>query len=101
MAATLASGKSTLHNVAIEPEIDALVDYLIQMGLKLRGRGTRTLVIEGVEKLNPGSGATIPDRIEAGTYLIGAAMTRGCIKTTKMNPSHIEALLSSLRENGM
>lgn len=100
MAATLASGISTLHNVALEPEIDALVDYLIQMGAKIEGRGTRTLVIEGVEKLNPGSGATIPDRIEAGSFLIGAAMTRGRIKTTHMNPSHIEALISSLREMG-
>lgn len=100
MAATLASGKSTLHNVALEPEIDALVDYLIQMGAKIEGRGTRTLVIEGVEKLNPGSGATIPDRIEAGSFLIGAAMTRGRIKTTHMNPSHIEALISCLREMG-
>lgn len=100
MAATLASGKSTLHNVALEPEIDALVDYLIQMGAKIEGRGTRTLIVEGVEKLNPGSGATIPDRIEAGSFLIGAAMTRGCIKTTHMNPSHLEALLNSLREMG-
>lgn len=100
MAATLASGKSTLHNVALEPEIDALVDYLIQMGAKIEGRGTKTLVIEGVEKLNPGSGATIPDRIEAGSFLIGAAMTRGRIKTTHMNPSHIEALISCLREMG-
>ena len=100
MAATLASGKSTLHNVALEPEIDALVDYLIQMGAKIEGRGTRTLVIEGVEKLNPGSGATIPDRIEAGSFLIGAAMTRGRIKTTHMNPSHIEALISCLQEMG-
>lgn len=100
MAATLASGISTLHNVALEPEIDALVDYLIQMGAIIEGRGTRTLVIEGVEKLNPGSGATIPDRIEAGSFLIGAAMTRGRIKTTHMNPSHIEALISSLREMG-
>ena len=100
MAATLASGKSTLHNVALEPEIDALVDYLIQMGAKIEGRGTRTLVIEGVEKLNPGSGATIPDRIEAGSFLIGAAMTRGRIKTTHMNPSHIEALTGCLREMG-
>lgn len=100
MAATLASGKSVLHNAAIEPEIDALVDYLIGMGAKIEGRGTRTLTIEGVEKLNPGSGATIPDRIEAGSFLIGAAVTRGRIKTTNMDPTHIEALLNSLREMG-
>ena len=70
------------------------------MGAKIEGRGTRTLKVEGVEKLSPGSGATIPDRIEAGSFLIGAAVTRGCIKTTNMDPTHIEALLNSLREMG-
>ena len=69
MAATLAKGTSVLQNAALEPEIDNLVDYLIGMGAKIQGRGTRTLTVQGVEALRPGNGVTIPDRIEAGTYL--------------------------------
>ena len=59
LAATLAEGESILQNAAIEPEIDNLVDYLISMGAKIQGRGTRTLIIQGVESLTPGKGETI------------------------------------------
>ncbi|NLO24333.1 MAG: UDP-N-acetylglucosamine 1-carboxyvinyltransferase [Fibrobacter sp.] len=100
MAACLAKGKSILHNVALEPEIDALIDYLIGMGAKIKGKGTKVLQIQGVSSLTPGSGSTIADRIEAGTYLIAAAISRGRIKTTKMNPQHITALLDALQEIG-
>lgn len=100
MAATLANGTSVLDNAAIEPEIDALVDYLIGMGAQIKGRGTRTLTIEGVPSLNPGKGATIPDRIEAGSFLAGAAITRGCVKTTRVNPKHIGAVLDFFQEIG-
>ncbi len=100
MAATLAEGISVLHNAAIEPEIDALVDYLAGMGAKIQGRGTRTLTIEGVSELKPGKGETIPDRIEAGSFLAGAAITRGKVKVTRVNPEHIGAVLDFFRDIG-
>lgn len=100
LAATLAEGESVLQNAAIEPEIDNLVDYLISMGAKIQGRGTRTLVIQGVESLQPGKGVTIADRIEAGTFLCGAVITRGRVKVTQMIPEHISAVLDLFREIG-
>lgn len=100
MAATLAKGVSVLQNAAIEPEIDNLVDYLIGMGAKIQGRGTRTLTVQGVETLRPGSGNTIPDRIEAGTFLCAAAITRGRVKVTKIIPEHIASTLDAFREMG-
>ena len=98
MAATLAKGTSVLQNAALEPEIDNLVDYLIGMGAKIQGRGTRTLTVQGVEALRPGNGVTIPDRIEAGTYLCGAAITRGRVKVTKIIPEHIASTLDAFRD---
>ena len=100
LAATLAEGESILQNAAIEPEIDNLVDYLISMGAKIQGRGTRTLTIQGVESLTPGNGETIADRIEAGTFLCGAVITRGRVKVTHMVPEHIMAVLNVFKEIG-
>ena len=100
MAATLAEGTSTLHNAAVEPEIDALVDYLIGMGAMIQGRGTRTLTVQGVKVLRPGKGRTIADRIEAGTFLCGAAITRGRVKVTRMDPSHQGAVIEAFRAMG-
>jgi UDP-N-acetylglucosamine 1-carboxyvinyltransferase len=100
MAATLAEGTSVLHNAAVEPEVDATVDYLLSMGADIQGRGTRTLTIRGKEKLMPGNGRTIADRIEAGTFLAGALMTRGRVKTTNMEPEHQGALLDVFRRMG-
>lgn len=100
MAATLAEGTTVLHNSAVEPEIDSLVDYLIGMGAIIQGRGTRTLTIQGVKMLRPGKGRTIADRIEAGTFLAGAAMTRGRVRVTRMDPSHQGALLDTFRDMG-
>ena len=100
MAATLAKGTSVLHNAALEPEIDNLVDFLNSMGAKIQGRGTRTLTVQGVESLRPGKGYTIPDRIEAGTFLCAAAITRGCIKVNKVFPEHIASTLDAFREMG-
>ncbi len=100
MAATLAQGASVLHNAAIEPEIDNLVDYLIGMGANIQGRGTRTLTIQGVAELHPGKGITIADRIEAGSFLAGAVITHGCVKANKINPEHIGALLNVFKEMG-
>jgi len=100
MAATLAEGTSVLQNSSIEPEITALAEYLTGMGAKINGIGTRTLIIDGVEKLNPGDGQTIADRIEAGTFLAAAAITRGKVKTTNMVPAHQGALLEVLESIG-
>src|SRR5574344_1799352 len=93
-------GTSVLSNAAIEPEIDVLVDYLLGMGAKISGRGTRTLVVEGVKELRPGNAPTIPDRIEAGTFLAGAVITHGHVKATKMCPGHLGALLDVFKEMG-
>lgn len=100
MASTLADGTTVLNNAALEPEIDNLVDFLIDMGANISGRGTRTLVIHGVKELRPGKGATIPDRIEAGTFLCGAAITRGCVKVNNIIPKHIESVLNTFKDMG-
>jgi len=100
MAATLAEGTSVLQNSSIEPEITALADYLTGMGAEIGGIGTRTLIVQGVEKLKPGDGQTIADRIEAGTFLSAAAITRGKIKTTNMIPEHQGALLDVFKSMG-
>jgi UDP-N-acetylglucosamine 1-carboxyvinyltransferase len=100
MAATLAEGTSILQNSSIEPEITALADYLTGMGAEISGIGTRTLIVQGVEKLKPGNGQTIADRIEAGTFLSAAAITRGKVKTTSMVPEHQNALLEVFKSMG-
>lgn len=100
MAATLAKGESILENAAIEPEIDSLVDLLTSMGAKIEGRGTRSLVIQGVPEMHPGFSETIPDRIEAGSFLCGAVISRGKIKATRCNPTHIKSLLDIFEEMG-
>ncbi|MGL1902832.1 MAG: UDP-N-acetylglucosamine 1-carboxyvinyltransferase [Fibrobacterales bacterium] len=100
MATTLAKGTSVLNNAAMEPEITALCDYLIGMGAKISGVGTKTLIIEGVETLNPGKGKTIPDRIEAGTFLVGGAITRGRVKITNAEPKDLKAVLEVLEQMG-
>lgn len=100
MAATLARGTSVLENAAIEPEIDSLVDLLLDMGAKIEGRGTRSLIVHGVESLHPGRSATIPDRIEAGTFLCGAAITRGKVRARNCDPVHIKSLLDIFEEMG-
>lgn len=100
MAATLAEGTSVLHNAAVEPEIDATVDYLVSMGADIQGRGTRTLTVHGKKELRPGNGRTIADRIEAGTFLSGALITKGFVKATKLDPTHQGALLDVFRRCG-
>ncbi|NLB64201.1 MAG: UDP-N-acetylglucosamine 1-carboxyvinyltransferase [Fibrobacter sp.] len=100
MAATLAEGTTVINNAAVEPEIDATVDYLLSMGAQIEGRGSRTLTITGVEKLQPGKGATIPDRIEAGTFLAAGLISRGRVRVNKVDPQHLEAVLEVFREIG-
>jgi UDP-N-acetylglucosamine 1-carboxyvinyltransferase len=100
MASVLAEGTTLLTNAATEPEITALARFLVKMGAKINGIGTSTLEIEGVEELHPVDEITIPDRIEAGTFLIAAAMTQGEIEITEVNPYHISAVLTKLEESG-
>jgi UDP-N-acetylglucosamine 1-carboxyvinyltransferase len=100
MAATLAEGTSVLQNSSIEPEIIALAEYLNGMGADISGIRTRTLIVKGVEKLNPGKGNTIADRIEAGTFLAAAAITRGKVKTTEMVVEHQNSLLEVFKSMG-
>ncbi len=100
MAASLAEGVTILTNVAKEPEISDLADFLNSMGAKISGAGTDEIRIEGVEKLS-GTSFTIPaDRIEAGTYLVAAALTNGEITINKIDPSRMGAIIQTLMEVG-
>lgn len=101
MAATLASGVTVLNNAAREPEIVNLADVLKGMGAKISGAGTDVITIEGVTSLKPTEAEVIPDRIEAGTFMIAAGMTGGELNITGCNPHHLEALINKLRETGM
>jgi len=101
MAATLAQGTTVLNNAAREPEVINLADVLKGMGAKISGAGTDVIAIEGVPSLKPTEAAIIPDRIEAGTFMIAAGMTRGEINVLGCNPNHLEALINKLRDTGM
>jgi UDP-N-acetylglucosamine 1-carboxyvinyltransferase len=100
MAAVLADGVSVLHNAAREPEIVALADVLNKMGADIRGAGTAIITIKGVSKLHPVSAAIIPDRIEAGTFMVAAALTRGNVTLVNCNPEHLGASIHKLRLTG-
>ena len=101
MAASLAKGTTILENAAQEPEIVDLANYLNKMGAKIKGAGTDTIKIEGVEKLKSVSHHVIPDRIEAGTFMVCAAITKGDILIKNMVPSHLKAVIAKLRECGV
>jgi UDP-N-acetylglucosamine 1-carboxyvinyltransferase len=100
MAATLAEGITTLENAAREPEVVDLAHYLNNMGAKISGIGSATLVIEGVKALHGAPYNILPDRIETGTYLVAAAMTRGKVKLKDTNAKDLEAVLLKLEEAG-
>lgn len=100
MAATLARGETIIENAAREPEVVDLANCLVAMGAKIKGQGTDTIVIEGVEKLHGCSYSVMPDRIETGTYLIAAAATRGRIKVKDTRPDILESVLSKLEQAG-
>jgi len=100
MAASLAEGTTVLENAAKEPEIADLADFLTKRGARIEGAGTDVMTIEGVRELQGGEHEVIPDRIEAGTYLTAAAMTRGEVTITHCRPGHMEAVLTKLREAG-
>ena len=101
MAASLAEGTTILENAAQEPEIVDLVNFLNKMGAKIKGAGTGTVKIEGVEKLHGVSHHVIPDRIEAGTFMVGAAITKGRILIKNMLPDHLKAVIAKLTECGV
>ena len=100
MAAALAEGVTILENAAEEPEIVALANYLNKMGAKVRGAGTDVIRIEGVKELRGADYTIIPDRIEAGTYMIAAAMTGGDVIVDNVLPEHQKPLIAKLREAG-
>lgn len=100
MAAAMAKGTTVLENPAEEPEIVDLANYLNQMGARVRGAGTNVITIEGVEELHGVQHSVIPDRIEAGTYMIAAAMTGGDVIVENVLPEHQKPLIAKLREAG-
>jgi UDP-N-acetylglucosamine 1-carboxyvinyltransferase len=101
MAATLAKGVTILHNSAREPEVVDLANALTKMGAHIEGAGTEHIKIEGVQRLNPIEYSILPDRIEAGTFMVGAAVTGGQIFVEDAHPEHLQALLDKLDSAGV
>jgi UDP-N-acetylglucosamine 1-carboxyvinyltransferase len=101
MAATLAEGETIMQNCAREPEVADLADLLNKMGAKIEGAGTSTIRVKGVSKLHGAKHRIIPDRIEAGTFIIAGALTGGDLKVAGCDPSHLTALLQKLEETGV
>ena len=101
MAATLAEGITTLHNAAREPEIVDLADLLNKMGARVNGAGSETIQIEGVEALGGAEHTIIPDRIETGTFIVAAAITKGQLEIKDCRPDHLQAVIAKLREVGV
>lgn len=100
MAAALAKGRTVIENAAREPEVEELGLVLNKMGAKVQGAGTPIITIEGVDELQPIEHAIIPDRIEAGTFAVGAAMTKGDVLLEGARPEHMEAIVAKLRAMG-
>lgn len=101
MAAVLAEGITIIENVAEEPEIVDLANFLNKMGAKIKGAGTDTIKIEGVEKLHGAKHAIIPDRIETGTFMVAAAITRGNVLLKNVVPDHVKPIIAKLKECGV
>jgi len=100
MAAVLAEGRTVIQNAAREPEVTDLANFLNTLGAKISGAGTSTIIIDGIKALSSGSYQVLPDRIETGTYLTAAAITRGKIKLKNTLPSIVESVLLKLEEAG-
>ncbi len=100
MAGVLAEGQTILENAATEPEVINLGDFLLKMGAKIKGLGTRKITIDGVNKLSSTEHKIIPDRIETGTFLVAAAMTKGSVLLKKTQPEHLQSVLDLLRQTG-
>jgi len=101
MAATLAKGVTVIENAACEPEVVDLAEFLLKMGAKIKGHTTHRIIIEGVKKLNGAEHSVIPDRIEAGTYILAAAITKGDITLKNAKSEHLMALADKLTESGL
>jgi UDP-N-acetylglucosamine 1-carboxyvinyltransferase len=101
MAAVLAEGRTILKNAAREPEVVELANVLSKMGAKIQGAGTDVMIIDGVKELHPVEYTIMPDRIEAGTFMVAAGITQGNVKLLNCNPSHLEAVTAKLREAGL
>lgn len=101
MAAVLASGTTYIENAAEEPEIVDLANFLNKMGAKIKGAGTDTIKIDGVQQLKGARHTVIPDRIEAGTFMLAAAITRGAVHICNAVPDHLKPLIAKLRECGV
>ena len=100
MAATLAKGITTISNAAQEPEVTDLINCLNKMGAKITGENSSTLIIEGVDRLSGTEYKICPDRIEAGTYLVAAAITGGCITVNNIEPDSMRSVIGKLIETG-
>ncbi len=100
MAATLAEGRSVIHGAACEPEVGDLIKCLNSMGARISGEGSPTLIIEGVERLGGATHAVIPDRIEAGTYLMAGAITGGRVRVEGCVPGHLSAPIDAMESAG-
>ena len=100
MAATLAAGTTVIENAAREPEVVDLANCLMQMGARIKGHGTDTIVVEGVKKLHGTKYNVLPDRIETGTYLCAGALTGGHVRVKDTKPELLDAVLSKLEEAG-
>ena len=100
MAATLAEGTTVLENAAREPEVDDLARLLTRMGAKIEGAGTSTITVHGVPSLGGAEHRIVPDRIEAGTFAVAAAITGGDVQLENCRPEHLEAVLAKLEEAG-
>lgn len=98
MAATLAKGRTVIRNAAREPEISGLAEFLHTMGAKINGAGTDVITIEGVRELHPGKADAIPDRIEAGTFLVAGAVAGERITVSECEPNHLTAVIQKLGE---
>ncbi|AJH78672.1 MULTISPECIES: UDP-N-acetylglucosamine 1-carboxyvinyltransferase [Heyndrickxia] len=101
MAASLADGQTVIENCAKEPEIVDLANFLNEMGANVKGAGTGTIKIEGVEKLHAADHTIIPDRIEAGTFMVAAAITKGNVLVKGAVPEHTSSLIAKLEEMGV
>ncbi len=101
MAASLAPGKTEIHNAAMEPEIDDLAHFLKAMGARVTGAGTGRIEIEGVHRLHGANHEVIPDRIETGTYMIAAAMAQGDVVLKRVNAGHLVALVAKMKQAGI
>ncbi len=101
MAASLASGRTVIKNAACEPEIEDLAELMNAMGARIKGAGTDTLEIEGVEGLGGAEHTIIPDRIETGTFLVAAAITGGEVEVKRCQPEHLRAVIDQLRAAGV